>query len=342
MRRVAFAWSLVILFGLATGCSPPDPAEQTPAQFTVRGRWPTATAITYRIETARSPIDASSFVRAIERAAKVWSDTGVISFRAATATDSAADVTIGWRRGHHGACQPFGPGVDVAHSGPVAPGTFIHFDLGRTWTEASVFGTALHELGHVLGLGHSEAPEAVMSTNPTRPVELSLHDLAGVHSLYGDMDSLETGRGDLNIGGGTTMLRRASPHATCRRARFDTDGDGDSELLIWRIDPAGHGTLMIYHFTLGPKLARTIGPLHGAVAPGATVQFVKSEAGDRYLVSKFENGNSIVRQFDRHGIPVQPSAPLPNSLLERAEARPTGDLDGVGGPEVIHIQFGSR
>ena len=40
---------------------------------------------------------------------------------------------FGWRRGHHGACEPFGIAATVAHSGPVRPGTFIHFDADRQW-----------------------------------------------------------------------------------------------------------------------------------------------------------------------------------------------------------------
>jgi len=329
------AVALATVFVLA-GCSDPGPESNEPAQFTVRGRWPDGVAISYRIETANSPIPTDLLVQAIERAAGAWNATGIVTFHPAAVDEKTADVTLSWRRGHHGACQPFGTGADVAHSGPVKPGTFIHFDLGRTWSDASVFGTALHELGHVLGLGHSEAPDAVMSTNPDRPTELSWHDLAGLHSLYGGGTS---GPGDLKISGSATksalVLRRVAPHPACEFSVFDSDGDGDAELLVWRTDAAGHGALMIYHFNRGPALTQTFGPLHGAVAPDSDVSLVTSDSGDRYLVSTFDNGNTVVRQFDRFGIPGQPRTPTTPELLERAGRSLRGDLDGDGTSDLV-------
>lgn len=54
-----------------------------------------------------------------------------------------------------------------------------------------------HELGHVLGLGHSDDPRALMFPNITRLLraELSSDDVAGVMALYGPESQVEEGGG---------------------------------------------------------------------------------------------------------------------------------------------------
>jgi hypothetical protein len=319
-----------------------DAGPAPPADFTVRGRWADATAIRYRVEaeTVPSPVPPDAFVRAVERAAAAWNATGVVCLQVAS-PGARADVAIGFRRGHHGACEPFGPTSAVAHSGPPEPGTFVHFDAARAWSERgetghSLFATALHELGHVIGLGHAEAKHAVMNTEPVRPEVLSRHELAAVHSLYGGG---RDGAGDLAIVAGDgvvrAVLRGVAPAAHCAFAVFDADGDGAADVIVWRTDAAGHGSLRVYAFGPGPQLRRTIGPFVGATAPGARVGFVRGPAGERLLVAAFANGTRVVRQFDRFGAPDQPSHAFAEDLLAAAAAAAEGDLDGDGAIERV-------
>lgn len=323
----------------ATAAAPT--AAIAPADFAVRGRWPDPRQLTYRLQGETCPLGAEAFARASQRAMQVWTATGVIGFRPANEKEQA-DVTLGFRRGHHGACEPFGPGADVAHAGPVGPGSFVHFDAGRTWSEhggagsVSLFHTALHELGHVLGLGHSEDGNAVMGTATERPSELSADDRAGLHSLYGGG---EDGAGDLRItssdGSIAVVLRAVAPPAQCEFGVFDCDGDGDQEVVVWRTDQAGYGRLTIHDFSRGPALQRTIGPWPGVVVPGARVGFIVGPAGERLLVSTDAAGRHVARQFEHHGIPELPSAPVAASVLAAASRPATGDLDGDGRPETV-------
>lgn len=309
---------------MIAGCT----GREEPAQFTIRGRWPDPMRITWRCETANSPIGAEAFEQAIYRASQQWNDTRVIGLHPAVA-GATADVTLSWQRGAHGACEPFGPSTDVGHTGLVATGTFVHFDLGRSWNGRglSLVDVAAHELGHVLGLGHTDAAAAVMSTSPARPGKLSRHDLAGLHSLYGGGVD---GPGDLRVVQGSTVvctLRGVAPPSLCDFAVFDTDGDGRDEVVVWRTDAEGHGALQSFHFARGPRLFRTQGPFAGAVVPGTPVGFVTGPAGERLVTCDFATGRRVVRQFDQHGVPDLPAAEHAAGL---AKTRTQGDLDGDG------------
>lgn len=339
MRCPGAAVALALAACGSSGAAVPEAAIE-PADFQVRGRCAEPVVVRYHVDAERAPVPAADFAAAVAQAAAVWTATGVVRCEAATDA-AAADVVLSFRRGHHGACEPFGPLSDVAHTGPMTSPTFVHFDAGRRWSADggdghSVFHVALHELGHVFGLGHAEAADAVMGNDPLRPAALSRHDLAGLHSLYGGGVD---GHGDLRIvtalGEVSTVLRAVAPPASCAWTVADADGDGRSDVLVWRTDAAGHGALRVFVFGAGPRLARTIGPFPGVIAAGATVGVVTGPDGERLLVSSFATAPRQVRQFDAHGVPGLPAKPFPEDLLARAARTDVGDLDGDGRSERV-------
>ncbi|MGE3174969.1 MAG: matrixin family metalloprotease [Planctomycetota bacterium] len=341
--------------GCGRGPAPaPEPAPDLGSgpwpPFTVRGRWDDARGLRYRVEDRPGPAAPAAFAAAIERAAATWSETGITRLLRVTDPEAEVDVTLGWRRGHHGACEPFGPTMAVAHTGPTGPGTFVHFDAARRWHEGDGTGdgnahslerTALHEFGHVLGLGHCQRPDAVMTTAGAVPAALGPADLAGLRSLYGDPaaglgdDDLVVERTDGSV---AAAVRGLAPADRSAHAVFDTDGDGRDELLIWRTDRAGNGALMICAFAPGPRLCRTDGPFEGLLTAGAALRPQRTADGQRLLLVALPNQRVLAHRLDDHGMPTAtaPAGSLPDAAAVLAMVQPQqGDLDGDGAPETV-------
>ena len=159
--------------------------------------------MTYRFDTITRDLPTDSVREAVRNAFSTWSRVVPITFRE-VATDQAADFRIGWFTGNHGDGSPFDGAGDatgnvLAHAfyPPNCGGAnagLMHFDDFETWAVAAS-GTAmdletvaLHEIGHLLGLAHSDVNGSVMF--PTIRIGetnriLTADDIAGIQRLYG-------------------------------------------------------------------------------------------------------------------------------------------------------------
>ncbi|KAH0973015.1 hypothetical protein GBA52_025171 [Prunus armeniaca] len=103
------------------------------------------------------------------------------------------DLTVSFNRGDHGDGTPFdGPGGTIAHAFAPTNGR-LHYDADERFSVGAVSGAydfetiALHEIGHLLGLGHSSVQEAIMFPSVRSGVtQQSLHgdDIQGIQALY--------------------------------------------------------------------------------------------------------------------------------------------------------------
>ncbi|KAL7149054.1 hypothetical protein ABFS83_05G013600 [Erythranthe nasuta] len=166
--------------------------------FPDRPRWPARkTQLTYAFapENQLSAVVRGVFARAFER----WSEATTLTF-VETASYGRADIRIGFFGGDHGDGEPF-DGVlgTLAHAFAPPNGRF-HLDGDENWvidgnflngaprTAVDLESVAVHEIGHVLGLGHSTVEEAIMYptiSSGTRKVELANDDVLGIQELYG-------------------------------------------------------------------------------------------------------------------------------------------------------------
>lgn len=151
------------------------------------------TNLTYYINNTASSLTATQRETAIDNAFDTWASNTVLTFTQVY-NESNADLKISWKtEANHGDDMPFGP-LTLAHAfyPPPAGGSYageLHFNdawiFNVNGTEPDLESTALHEIGHLIGLNHSDNVDAIMQKLVYYRRSLHIEDCMAAWDMYG-------------------------------------------------------------------------------------------------------------------------------------------------------------
>ena len=130
--------------------------------------------------------------RVIAEALSLWERETNLKF--VRSSSGKVHIEIRFEKGRHGDEDDFdGRGGTLAHAFFPIYGGDVHFDDDERWTDnfdsgTNLLMTASHELGHSLGLAHSDVRGSVMSpfyTPYKNGLRLHKDDIEGIQALYG-------------------------------------------------------------------------------------------------------------------------------------------------------------
>ncbi|KAG5567430.1 hypothetical protein RHGRI_002843 [Rhododendron griersonianum] len=145
----------------------------------------------YQLTYAFSPGTNSDAKSAVARAFSTWASNTQFTF-SESPNHEIADLKIGFYRGDHGDGAPFnGANGILAHAFAPTDGRF-HFNEDHSFSMEPIAGlfhletVALHEIGHLLGLAHSQVQDTIMFPGIAAGTTKGLNadDIQGLKTLY--------------------------------------------------------------------------------------------------------------------------------------------------------------
>lgn len=244
-------------------CDSHAPDDDTHIPFVLQGNKWDCRYVTYFFMNGTDDVPGTAEHDAVREAISWWdafSNVDLIE----VCNEAEADIRIAWNVGDHGDGRPHDNGGGATnvlahaffpppHNGALAGD--LHFDDFENWSVdgsgQDVFSTALHEIGHSLGLLHSTDLQSVMfAPMINQHTALTLDDVLGIRAIYGAQKNPVFGPGVVCMSGADFTLEQF----TCLKPGFTITWSTSSQLSI----VSGQGTSTVTVKALGDQVRGTV------------------------------------------------------------------------------------